>query len=206
MLKANFRPITEQVLEMRAEYPQSIALSYGNRQLSYEELDLRAGQFAGHLAQLGIVPGDSVALCMERSFDWIIAALGVMRMGAAYVPLDSAWPDSRLRYAVEDSDATVLVARSTLLDRLCLKVRAVDPFRDATAIAETPRLERRPTKADDLAYVIYTSGSTGVPKGVEITHANLCLLIEWHQGAFNVTREDRASHLAGLGFDAAVWE
>ena len=65
---------------------------------------------------------------------------------------------------------------------------------------------RRPIQPESLAYVIYTSGSTGVPKGVEITHANLAHLTRWHRDAFNVTQQDRASHLAGLGFDAAVWE
>jgi amino acid adenylation domain-containing protein len=143
---------------------------------------------------------------MERSFDWIVAALGIMRAGAAYVPLDSAWPDERLRYAVNDSGATALVARAALLDRLHVKARGIDPCRDAAAIAAAPNVVPGPVQPESLAYVIYTSGSTGVPKGVEITHANLSHLIRWHRDAFGVTRQDRASHLAGLGFDAAVWE
>jgi len=143
---------------------------------------------------------------MERSFDWIVAALGTMGAGAAYVPLDSAWPDSRLRFAVKDSGATVLVARAELLDRLRVKARGIDPRRDAAAIAAAPGAARRTVEAESVAYVIYTSGSTGVPKGVEITHANLCHLVRWHIDAFGVTQRDRASHLAGLGFDAAVWE
>ena len=97
MPKLNFRSIPEQISKVRERCPQSIALSYGDRQLSYGELDDRADRFAGHLAQLGVVSGGTVAVCMERSFDWIVAALGIMRAGAAYVPLDSAWPDSRLR-------------------------------------------------------------------------------------------------------------
>ena len=200
------RPVPEQISDLRDTSPHSIALSYGDRQLSYEELDHRADRFAGHLMQLGIVSGESVAICMERSFDWIVAALGIMRAGAAYVPLDSAWPDSRLRFALEDSGATVLVARTALLDHLQVKARAIDPCRDAAAIAATPRVARRPVQPESLAYVIYTSGSTGVPKGVEITHANLCHLIRWHRDTFGVKQQDRASHLAGLGFDAAVWE
>ena len=159
------RPVPEQISELRDNYPHSIALSYGDRQLSYEELDRRADRFAGYLMQLGIVSGDTVAICMERSFDWIVAALGIMRAGAAYVPLDSAWPDSRLRFAVNDSGATVLVARTALLDRLQVKARGIDPCRDAAAIAATPRVARRPVQPESLAYVIYTSGSTGVPKG-----------------------------------------
>ena len=156
--------------------------------------------------QLGVAPGGTVAICMERSFDWIIAALGIMRAGAAYVPLDSAWPDSRLRFAVKDSGATVLVARAAVLGRLGGEARGIDPCRDGAAIAATPTAARRPIEPESLAYVIYTSGSTGVPKGVEITHANLAHLTQWHQDAFGVTHQDRASHLAGLGFDAAAWE
>jgi amino acid adenylation domain-containing protein len=200
------RPVPEQISELGDKCPHSIALSYGDQQLSYGELDRRADQFAGHLRQLGVMSGGTVAICMERSFDWVVAALGVMRAGAAYVPLDSAWPHARLRYAVNDSGASVLVARTALLDRLQVQARGVDPGRDAAAIANAPRLEHRPLQPESLAYVIYTSGSTGVPKGVEITHANLSHLIHWHRDAFRVTPQDRASHLAGLGFDAAVWE
>ncbi len=111
-----------------------------------------------------------------------------------------------MRFAVKDSGATVLVARAALLDRLQCKVRGIDPYRDTTAIAAAPRLARGPIQPDSLAYVVYTSGSTGTPKGVEITHANLSHVIRWHRDTFGVTQKDRASHLLGLGFDAAVLE
>ncbi len=205
-MQASARPVPEQISKIRRDYPHSIALSYGNRRLNYEEFDRSADRFAGYLMQLGVAPGGTVAICMERSFDWIIAALGIMRAGAAYVPLDSAWPDSRLRFAVKDSGATVLVARAAVLGRLSGEARGIDPCRDGAAIAATPTAARRPIEPESLAYVIYTSGSTGVPKGVEITHANLAHLTQWHQDAFGVTYQDRASHLAGLGFDAAAWE
>lgn len=206
MLTANARPVPEQISELGENSPHSVALIHGCRQLTYDGLDRKADRFAGHLARIGIVPGCTVAICMERSFDWIVAALGIMRAGAAYVPLDSAWPDSRLRFAIEDSGATALVARATLLERLQADVEGIDPGRDAEAIAATAVVENAAIEPESLAYVIYTSGSTGVPKGVEITHANLNHLVRWHREAFNVTQQDRASHLAGLGFDAAVWE
>ena len=188
-LTAYLRPVHEQILDVQDDYARSIALSHGDRQLSYRELNDKADQFARYLAQLGIVAGDTVAICMERSFDWIVAALGIMRAGAAYVPLDSAWPDSRLRFAVKDSGATVLVARAGLLDRLQVKARGVDPCCDAAAIAAAPGVAHRSIQPESLAYVIYTSGSTGVPKGVEITHANLAHLIRWHRDAFGVTQK-----------------
>jgi amino acid adenylation domain-containing protein len=219
-------PVPEQISAQRTSSPHSPALAHGEQVLSYEELNRAADRFARHLMQLGVVSGDTVAICMERSFDWIIAALGIMRAGAAYVPLDSVWPDARLCFAVNDSGAKVLVARSALLDRLQVKARGLDPrsmgpCRDAAAIAaaHTPAPTTASTitsttkskvagsiEPGSLAYVIYTSGSTGLPKGVEITHANLSHLVRWHRDAFRVTPQDRASHLAGLGFDAAVWE
>lgn len=198
--------VPENVRAVSRSHPHSIALIHGDRQLSYEELDARADRFAAYLADLGVRTGDTAAICMERSFDWIVAVLGIMRAGAGYVPLDAAWPDSRLRFAVADSGATAFVARDPLIERLHLSVHGIDPARDAAAIAASPELTPVAVDSGSLAYLIYTSGSTGTPKGVEITHANLAHLIRWHCETFSVTRHDRASHLAGLGFDAAVWE
>jgi amino acid adenylation domain-containing protein len=203
---ANIRSVPEQISDARNNNPRSIALSYGAQQLTYEEFDHRADQFAAYLIDLGTTHGDAVAICMERSFDWIIAALGIMRAGAAYVPLDPTWPDSRLRFAVEDSGAAFVVARAPLLNRLQSKARGIDPECEAATIADCKEFKRRNASPESLAYVIYTSGSTGVPKGVEITHANLSHVITWHRDTFTVTRQDRASHLLGLGFDATVLE
>src|SRR3984957_17268254 len=161
-------PVPEQISAQRTSSPHSPALAHGEQVLSYEELNRAADRFARHLMQLGVVSGDTVAICMERSFDWIIAALGIMRAGAAYVPLDSVWPDARLCFAVNDSGAKALVARSALLDRLQVKARGIDPCRDAAAVAAAPTptpttkstAKSRvpgPVEPESLAYVIYTS-------------------------------------------------
>ena len=200
------KPIPEQISELRDICPNNGALMHLGQCLTYKELNERADRFAGYLATRGVEPGGVVAICLERSFDWIVAALGAMRAGAAYVPLDLSWPDSRLCYAVMDSGATVLVAQAEILDRLQVGVCGVDPERDRAKITEKRDPVQRAVDLENLAYVIYTSGSTGVPKGVEVTHANLVHLTQWHRKAFEVTQQDRASHIAGLGFDAAVWE
>ena len=205
-LMSDVLSLTEQISVTAQLVPNSVALSYGDQQLKYGELDQRVDRFAAYMAQLGVGPGGTAAICMERSFDWIIAALGIMRAGAAYVPLDNAWPDSRLSFALDDSNAIVIVSNSTLLCRLGTKLCGVDPRRDAELIAATPEFVRTQVDLQSLAYVIYTSGSTGTPKGVEITHANLIHLARWHRNAFNITAGDRVSHLAGLGFDATAWE
>lgn len=204
---AVFCPIPDRVSEFARTHPRCVALVHRGQQLYFGELDRRADQFAGYLiAKCGVEPGDTVAIAMNRSFAWIIAALGIMRAGAAYVPLDLAWPDSRLCFAIKNSRATVVVGCECLLDRLKIDTHRVDPCVDANAIAEGFQVIQRPIQPQSLAYVIYTSGSTGAPKGVEITHANLAHLADWHRDAFGVTSRDRASHCAGLGFDAAVWE
>ena len=203
---ANLRPVPEQISELKSESPTAVALSHGDRQVNFAALDRMAGEFANYLAQLGVECGSTVAICMDRSVEWIVAALGIMRACGAYVPLDTAWPDERLRYAIKDSGAAALVAGVDVLDRLGASAKGIDPKRDAAQIARAPAVATKPIDPESLAYLIYTSGSTGAPKGVEITHANLAHLIRWHWDAFEVTPRDRASHLAGLAFDAAVWE
>ncbi len=175
------RPVPEQISEVLDTYPHSIALSDGDRQLRYEELDRRADRFAGYLVQLGVVSGDTVAICMERSFDWIVAALGIMRAGAAYVPLDAAWPDAVCALPWTIRAQLFLWPEQRFLIASRSKPKVIDPWRDAAAIAATAGVQPRPIEPESLAYVIYTSGSTGVPKGVEITHANLAHLVRWHR-------------------------
>jgi amino acid adenylation domain-containing protein len=201
-----FRPVPQQISEIRNRCPQSIALVSGRQQLSYSQLDDRANQFASRLLRSGVAPGDTVAICLERSFDWIAAALAIMRAGAAYVPLDVTLPGARLRFALRDSGARLVVARAKVFESLQPSILGMDPCTDAIEPVSVSAQSSVPVQSGDLAYVIYTSGTSGEPKGVEITHGNLANLIRWHISTFRVTSDDRASHLLGLGFDAAVLE
>jgi amino acid adenylation domain-containing protein len=194
----------EAVVRAARSRPDAPALIAPCGALSYAELDRRAGRVAAWLQTLGVGPESLVGLCLERSFDQLTAALGVWKAGGAFLPLDPAWPDGRLRMIVEDSACAVVIGRDSALERLPgveTPVVALDwnsiPAQPAEPVAVAP---------ESLAYVIYTSGTTGRPKGVEVTHANLAHLIAWHNDAFAVTAADRGSHLAGLGFDASVWE
>ena len=181
-----------------------IALRRGDRTLTYGDLVRRASRLADRLAMLGVGPEVPVGVCLPRSFDWVTAMLAVSFAGGAFIPLDPAWPDERLQEILDDAGARIVVAPSApnkLPDTKCSCVSVEDACSDG--ISER-LLEDVPP--DRLAYIIYTSGSTGRPKGVEITHGNLQSLISWHLDAFRVTQDDRASSIAGLGFDAAVWE
>jgi len=196
------------VSAVAARRPNAPAIVFAQGTLSYSELDARANQLAQHFRAMGIGPEDVVALWMTRSPWLIVAALAALKAGAAYLPMDPANPRDRLLFMVNDSGAKVVVTESAMAERAsqaCCPVLSLDCAwrKIETRKAQAPQVELRP---DALAYVIYTSGSTGTPKGVEITHANLANLISWHNRVFQVTDADHASHLAGLGFDASVWE
>jgi amino acid adenylation domain-containing protein len=188
---------------IRAIASDTVALRDSASSLSYGELNRSADGLASHLQSLGVATGSSVAICLPRSFAQIVAELAALRAGAAFVPIDPAWPDERVQHIVADSAAPVFIAPSSLTSRISVKATPLDVSEWPAADAPVPSVA---VSGSDLAYIIYTSGSTGVPKGVEITHANLNHLIDWHLEAFDVSASDHATHVAGLGFDAAVWE
>ena len=199
-------PVPSRVRRISQSYPDRIALQDSQCVLNYRELDRLSEGFAHYLHSRGVRHGDVVALCLPRSAEWTVAALGILRLGAAYMPLDTSWPDARLRFALQDSGAQAMIAERSLLDRLRYGIREIEMLDDAWRAFAGEETSFEPVLPSDLAYVIYTSGSTGDPKGVEITHANLSHLVDWHVKDFRLTHKDRTSHLASLGFDAAVWE
>lgn len=176
--------------------------------MTYSELADRSLRLAGFLKEMGAGPEIPVALCLERSFDFVVSSLAVLAAGAAYLPLDPSWPDARLRSILNDAQAPLAISRGALATRVHgMTPQTIDLATSSGMIGDSLPLDRPvPVTRDNLAYIIYTSGSTGEPKGVEVTHGNLLNLIFWHRKAFGITSRDRASHLAGVGFDAAVWE
>jgi amino acid adenylation domain-containing protein len=191
-----------------ARTPAALALTWDGQQLSYGELNRKANQLAHYLQRMGVGPETLIAIVLERSLDLVVSMLAVLKAGGAYVPLDPAYPQERLEFMVSDAESVVLLTETSLLKRLA-GVRATtvcldQEWEEIAAAAEQNPISR--VDAANLAYVIYTSGSTGQPKGVEISHAALSNLVHWHQQTFEVTAQDRASQLAGVGFDACVWE
>ncbi|TFI59009.1 amino acid adenylation domain-containing protein [Sphingomonas parva] len=198
--------VAAKVAEIARVQPDATALVATCGTLSYRELDSRAERLASWLRGRGIGSGGLVGLCLERSFDQIVAALAAWKTGAAYLPLDPAWPDARLSTIVADARCAIVLGRDETARRLAGSAAPVETLDWAAVPADAVRGPGLGEDPRALAYVIYTSGTTGTPKGVEITHANLSHLIAWHVDAFGITCRDRASHLAGLGFDAAAWE
>lgn len=203
------RSCVPQLVAMAADAaPDSVALAFAGRSMTYGELEAQADRLAAYLRSLGVTAEVPVAVCLERSFEYVVAALAVWKAGGAYLPIDPSWPAERRTVILADAGAPVLVSRSTLLGGTpTTKVRStVCLDTDANLIARAVPVDAVETKRDQLAYINYTSGTTGTPKGVEITHGNLLNLVFWHRRAFGITAQDRASHLAGLAFDAAAWE
>nr|QMN69952.1 PsoB [Pseudomonas putida] len=188
-----------------ARAPEATALCQGDRTLSYGELNLRANRLAHRLIEHGVQCGDRVALCLPRSTERLIGLLAVLKSGAAYVPVDPAYPHERIAYLLADSSPTLVLADSAIeglpghLARLDLDQPG--SWHPVDSNPQVPGLD-----AHQLAYVVYTSGSTGQPKGVMIEHQTLANLVHWHCQAFALGAGERTSSVAGFGFDAMAWE
>src|SRR6266571_1986069 len=200
--------VPQLVSAQAAAAPHAIAVTYGKRSLTYQELDHRADRLAHYLRSLGVGPDVVVGLCLNRSIAVIVGALAILKAGGAYLPLDPSYPSERLMVMLKDAKTPILVTGQCMADALPEHpehVVTLDPEgRLPVTQSSEPPIAR--ARAENLAYVIYTSGSTGQPKGVEITHGALLNLVSWHQRAFRITPDDRASQVSALGFDAAVWE
>lgn len=199
--------VHELVAQQAVLQPHAIAVTDPTVRLTYGELDQRANRMARHLAAAGAGPDDVVVLFLPRSADVVVAALAVLRTGAAYASVDPAYPDARVAHILGDAGAAAVVTTATLAARLPGDIPVIRLDEDAPAIA-AHSADAIPGRAapGNLAYLIYTSGSTGAPKGVQIEHANLLNLVHWHLEEFAVTPSDRVSQIAGVGFDASVWE
>lgn len=198
-----------QIVEAHARrQPDHAAVVFDDVTLTYAELDRQANQFARHLRRLGVGAGAIVGLCLERSATLIVSALGVLKAGAAFLPLDPAYPIARLAHMIEDSALGVLVTEQGLVDRLPVAgVRTVLADRDRPAWAAEPSSAVDvPVTPDDLMYVIYTSGSTGRPKGVLLPHRGLVNVSAEQQRMFGVGPGSQVLQFASLSFDAAVFE
>jgi pristinamycin I synthase-3/4 len=191
-----------------AATPNAEAILFEDQVISYAELEIRSNRLANYLAGRGVGKGDIVALSIDRSPEVVTGILGIMKTGAAYVPLDPTYPKDRLAYMLQDSGASMVVTRATLITDLPQHELATTCFdRDASAIAAS--VSDAPAaviNTNDLAYIIYTSGSTGRPKGVMVEHHSVCNLVDAQSRAFGLGPDDRMLQFASISFDASVYE
>ncbi len=199
--------VHERVKRRAGERRSALAVRQGTRSLTYGELEESAERLAATLRARGVIAESVVALCLNRSIELVIAQYAILKAGGAFLTIDPEAPSERVRYMAVDAKVACVVTQRAYYDRLqCLHDLAiveVDGPPHAGARDEQVGGDLRP---DNLAYVNYTSGSTGRPKGVAVTHAGLANLIDWHVRQFEIRSDDRASVVAGLGFDALVWE
>ncbi|VTZ27518.1 Amino acid adenylation domain protein [Methylocella tundrae] len=213
------RTIHSFFIEVARDHPDHAAVLYDGRALSYSELDRKSNQFARFLTSRGIRPGAIVGLFLSRSPEAIIAMLGVLKAGAAFAPLDPAYPADHLAFIASDAEPFIVVSASHMFSKARSPADGVAfspaalPWTAPTLLmdAEEEAIARESGGAlaetvagDDLAYVMYTSGTTGRPKGVMVPHRGVTRL------AFNsfvdLGRHDVVLHLAPLAFDASTFE
>nr|VFJ99651.1 MAG: AMP-binding enzyme [Candidatus Kentron sp. H]VFK01137.1 MAG: AMP-binding enzyme [Candidatus Kentron sp. H]VFK04145.1 MAG: AMP-binding enzyme [Candidatus Kentron sp. H] len=203
-----------------ARTPAAIALVFGQQQLTYGELNERANRLAHFLLGKGAGPDRLVGLCLERSPELVVGLLGILKTGAAYVPLDPAYPRERLAHMLEDADTRVLVTDSAWAaahlssipdggplrrDKEVLTVVCPDTDRDEIA-RRNPSNPARDVTSEQLAYTLYTSGSTGKPKGVEIPHRALVNFLTSMARRPGLTERDTLLAVTTISFDIAGLE
>jgi amino acid adenylation domain-containing protein len=188
--------------------PDAVAVVCEQQQLTYLELNRRANQLARSLRNLGVATEHLIGICLDRSPDMILALLAVLKAGAAYVPLDPAYPKDRLAFILQDSQISFLLTEHLLLDRfdqLPPQVICLDSDRNSISLESIENINSGAVP-DNAAYVIYTSGSTGRPKGVLVTHNNVTRLFEATRPLFDFDENDTWTLFHSYAFDFSVWE
>ncbi|MCY8448952.1 surfactin non-ribosomal peptide synthetase SrfAA [Bacillus spizizenii] len=187
------------------------AVTFNGQSWTYGELNAKANRLARILIDCGISADERVGVLTKPSLEMSAAVLGVLKAGAAFVPIDPDYPDQRIDYILQDSGAKLLLKQEgiSVPDSFSGDVIFLDGDRTILSLPLDENDEENPetdTNAENLAYMIYTSGTTGQPKGVMVEHHALVNLCFWHHDAFSMTEEDRSAKYAGFGFDASIWE
>ena len=194
---------------MAEAHPQSVALTWGSRSLSYAELNAQANRLAAHLRGLDVKADTLVGIHLDRSFDLIVAIVAILKAGGAYLPLDLACPDDRLQFQVRDAGARVILTESSMAGRFAgdaSRVICLDQVRNQLATISDANPAAPASAVENLAYVIYTSGSTGQPKGCLVTQENVRRLFAVTEDLFHFGPDDVWTLFHSSAFDFSVWE
>ncbi len=185
----------------------STAVICNDRSISYKELNLLSGRIGGYLSGKGVGRGAKVGICLDRSINMIAAVLGVLKTGAAYIPLDPSFPRERLNYMIESSQLSCIISDKHLLDHFnAPESTEILQLESVLAALDDRPWEQPEIGPDDLAYVIYTSGSTGKPKGVKIHHKALLNFLLAMRNKPGIEASDRMLALTTLSFDISCLE
>ncbi|PCJ14725.1 MAG: hypothetical protein COB04_14545 [Gammaproteobacteria bacterium] len=188
----------------QGEHADRIAVKAGESQLLYSELNQRANCLAARLLAQGVDASSRVAVCLARSPELMIALVAVMKTGASYVPIDSAYPRDRIAYIIEDSGAALLLTSASLESRLpetTVPYLTVEDNSSSSPDLQLPSVWPIPTALDDIFYIIYTSGSTGQPKGAAVKQQGVSNLLDWYRNEFTFDAGDAHLVISAFGFD-----
>lgn len=193
------------------KYPENLAVQFNNETLSYSELNKKANRLARYLKSLGVGADDFIGVLLSRTPDMYVAMLGILKAGAAYVPIDPKYPAERVQFILTNCNAKIIISTSDYINQLnrltCLNV-LLDNDQNKLDIQLLLNLSVNETKvkSSGTAYVIYTSGTTGAPKGVKISHFAVCNLVRTEGKIFGVKQNDKVFQGFSIAFDASVEE
>lgn len=190
------------------QYPEKKAVADDHSECSLAELNKKANKIARYLRENGVSKGDFVAILSKRSVDMIAAIIGIVKTGAAYIPIDPSYPVGRVNHILEDAKVNALITETAWQEKLTDFNNVILNLTTSDVQLEGFFENNLDISIDknDFAYGIYTSGSTGAPKGVLIQHKALKNLCNWHNRNFKINETDNLSLIASEGFDASVWE
>jgi amino acid adenylation domain-containing protein len=191
-----------------AQTPDATAIVWGSEQLTYQQVNIRANQFAHYLTKLGVGREVSVGICLPRSLEMVIALFGVLKAGGAIVALDLTYPKERLAFVIQDARMPLLITHTALMDMLPITdVLTIYVDKLAAQLAQESGAEvTTKVDIDNLLYVIYTSGSTGLPKGVGVTHGAILNLLAWQNSDARLSRPAKTLQFATFGFCVSFQE
>lgn len=186
-----------------SKHPELTAVIHNNQSITYRDLKEKADNLAVEIQKLSVVPDTPVGIYIDRSIDYAIAVLGVVKSGCAYVSLDPEYPAERLNHTIRITDTPVIVTNDRMQSSIPDAERKVINLSD---IKDNDTIPENRAGRDNLAYLIFTSGSTGLPKGICIEHRNLMNLVNWHSRCFSFEPGTNVTQAGRVGFDASVWE
>lgn len=207
-LTEKFIPVFQSFMKTAELYSENTACISEDLKISYKELDESSGKLANYLIKKGVKSKDLICICMERSLEMVISIIGILKAGAAYVPVDPSYPQSRIDHMIKDSGSEFILTQRSVSENLITdnaeiiiadesNIEIMNQNSDVSDIKISP---------DDPAYAIYTSGSTGIPKGVLISHRSLANHMHWMINEFGFDSNVCVLQKTPFSFDASVWE